>query len=213
MEWAGWWPLTFWPVKVEVFASWKRTTNTAAILQTFVRDRTIFDTGVHYIGGLSEGQNLHRYFDYLGILDGLQLKRLNEDGFDIITFDNDEIEYPHAQGYENFKNRLVEKFPEEEEAIAAYCNKLQEICGKFPLYNLKAGKPYGNDPELFEQSAKDYIDSLTQNKKLRAVLAGSNILYAVSPTRLRSTYMHFLSILIYKAPIAVPMVEARLPNY
>ncbi len=165
-------------------------------LQTFVRDRTIFDTGVHYIGGLSEGQNLHRYFDYLGILDGLQLKRLNKDGFDIITFDNDEIEYPHAQGYENFKNRLVEKFPEEEEAISAYCNKLQEICGKFPLYNLKAGKPYGNDPELFEQSAKDYIDSLTQNKKLRAVLAGSNILYAGIADK-TPIYVHALSINSY----------------
>ena len=59
-------------------------------LQTFVRDRTIFDTGVHYIGGLSPGQNLYRYFDYLGILDGLHLKRMNSDGFDIITFDNDD---------------------------------------------------------------------------------------------------------------------------
>ena len=34
-------------------------------LQTFVRDKTIFDTGVHYIGGLSEGQNLNQYFKYL----------------------------------------------------------------------------------------------------------------------------------------------------
>lgn len=34
-------------------------------LQTFVRDKTIFDTGVHYIGGLAQGQNLYRYFSYL----------------------------------------------------------------------------------------------------------------------------------------------------
>ena len=33
-------------------------------LQTFVRDKTIFDTGIHYIGGLSEGQNLYKYFKY-----------------------------------------------------------------------------------------------------------------------------------------------------
>lgn len=165
-------------------------------LQTFVRDRTIFDTGVHYLGGLSKGQNLHRYFDYLGILDGLHFKKLNEDGFDIITFDNDEIEYPHAQGYENFKDRLVDKFSDEEEAIASYCIKLQEICQKFPLYNLKAGKPYGNDPELFEQSAKAYIDSITKNEKLRAVLAGSNLLYAGDPER-TPVYVHALSINSY----------------
>ena len=43
-------------------------------LQTFVRDKTIFDTGIHYIGGLSEGQNLYKYFKYLGIMDQIELK-------------------------------------------------------------------------------------------------------------------------------------------
>ncbi len=165
-------------------------------LQTFVRDRTIFDTGVHYIGGLSKGQNLYRYFDYLGILEGLELKKLDKDGFDIITFDNDDIEYPHAQGYDNFQKKLVTYFPEEENTIEAYCDKLQEICQKFPLYNLNDGKPYDNDPELFEQSAKSYIDSITKNEKLRAVLAGSNLLYAGDPEK-TPVYVHALSVNSY----------------
>ena len=161
-------------------------------LQTFVRERTIFDTGVHYIGGLSEGQNLYRYFDYLDILEGLELKQLNQDGFDIITFDNDEREYPHAQGYDNFIKELSKEFPAEEDAIKIYCKKLREICYKFPLYNLKEGKPYGNDAEIFQQSAKDYIDSITENEKLRAVLAGSNLLYAGEPDK-TPIYVHALS--------------------
>ncbi len=161
-------------------------------LQTFVRERTIFDTGVHYIGGLSKGQNLYRYFEYLDILEGLEFKQLNKNGFDIITFDNDEMEYPHAQGYDNFTKQLVEKFPEEEAAIKSYCAKLQEICQKFPLYNLEEGKPYGNDAEIFQQSAKNYIDSVTTNEKLRAVLAGSNLLYAGDPDK-TPVYVHALS--------------------
>lgn len=165
-------------------------------LQTFVRERTIFDTGVHYIGGLSRGQNLNRYFDYLGILDGLPLKKMNEDGFDIITFDNDDSTYPHAQGYDNFTAQLCKRFPQEKEAIETYCRKLQEICNKFPLYNLEEGKPYGNDPELFQQTAKNYIDSITQNEKLRAVLAGSNLLYAGDPNK-TPLYVHALSINSY----------------
>ena len=40
-------------------------------LQVFSRDKCIFDTGVHYIGGLDEGENLYRMFKYLGIYDGL----------------------------------------------------------------------------------------------------------------------------------------------
>ena len=82
-------------------------------LQTFVRDKSIFDTGVHYIGGLDKGQNLYQYFRYLDIMDDLKLKRMDVDAYDVITFDDDEIEYPHAQGYDNFVNQLVRFFPEE----------------------------------------------------------------------------------------------------
>ncbi|MFX0555725.1 phytoene desaturase family protein [Maribacter sp. CXY002] len=165
-------------------------------LQTFVRERTIFDTGVHYLGGLSKGQNLYRYFDYLDILNGLQFKKMNEDGFDIITFDNDDIAYPHAQGYENFIEKLSLLFPEERKSIETYCLKLKEVCHKFPLYNLEEGKPYGNNPEIFQQSAKDYIASITSNTKLRAVLAGSNLLYAGEPDK-TPLYVHALSINSY----------------
>ncbi len=165
-------------------------------LQTFVRDKTIFDTGVHYIGGLSEGQNLYRYFKYLGILDDIDLKRLDEDGFDRITFDNDPKEYRHAQGYANFKKTLLEDFPDEEPAIDAYCEKMQETCGAFPLYELKLGKAYYENTGLFEVKAKEFINSLTENKKLRAVLAGSNLLYAGENNR-TPFYMHALSMNSY----------------
>ena len=162
-------------------------------LQTFVREKTIFDTGVHYLGGLSEGQNLYRYFDYLDILEGLHFKKLDEDGFDIITFDDDDTEYPHAQGYGKFAARLTERFPEEAEAIRAYCNKLREVCHKFPLYNLETGRPYHEDSDLFRLPAKGYIDSLTKNERLRAVLAGSNLLYAGEPEK-TPFYVHALSV-------------------
>lgn len=165
-------------------------------LQTFVRERTIFDTGVHYLGGLSKGQNLYRYFDYLDILEGLHFKKLDEDGFDIITFDTDETEYPHAQGYANFAKSLIAQFPEEENAIRAYCEKLKAICAKFPLYNLEIGKPYQDDPEIFQRTAKEYIESITKNKKLHSVLAGSNLLYAGDPDK-TPIYVHALSINSY----------------
>lgn len=165
-------------------------------LQTFSRNKTIFDTGVHYIGGLSEGQNLNRYFKYLGILDDITLKKMDEDGFDRITFDNDPKEYKYAQGYERFKKTLLEEFPEEEKAIDAYCNKMKETCDFFPLYRLKLGKPYYENTSLFEVKIKDFIDSITDNKKLRAVLGGSNLLYAGEGER-TPLYMHALSVNSY----------------
>ncbi|WP_103069779.1 phytoene desaturase family protein [Aquimarina sediminis] len=165
-------------------------------LQTFVRDKTIFDTGVHYIGGLSEGQNLYQYFKYLDILDDLNLKKMDEDGFDIITFGNDQTEYKHAQGYQNFAETLIDQFPEEEKAIKSYCAKLKETCNQFPLYHLKHGKPYIENLELFEESAKEYIESLTTNKKLISVLSGSNLLYA-GDGKTTPFYVHALSVNSY----------------
>ena len=165
-------------------------------LQTFVRDKTIFDTGVHYIGGLSEGQNLYSYFKYLDILDDISLKKMDEDGFDRITFDNDPKEYRHAQGYKNFTKTLLKDFPDEEKAINAYCDKMKETCSFFPLYGLKLGKPYYENTSLFEVKAKDFIDSLTENEKLRAVMGGSNLLYAGEGSR-TPFYMHALSVNSY----------------
>lgn len=165
-------------------------------LQTFVRDKTIFDTGVHYIGGLSEGQNLYEYFKYIGIIDDIKLKRLDEDGFDIITFEDGQKEYKHAQGYDNFIEQLLADFPDEKDAIVTYCDKLKETCSKFPLYSLQPGKPYYDDTSIFQLSAKDYINSLTENKKLRAVLAGTNFLYAGDENR-TPFYVHALSVNSY----------------
>jgi len=163
-------------------------------LQTFVRDKTIFDTGIHYIGGLSKGQNLYKYFKYLGIMDDLNLKKMDEDGFDIISFEDDHTEFPHAQGYENFVNHLAEFFPEEKANIQNYCNKIVETCDSFPLYNLQAEGKY--DSEILAINAKDYIDQITENKKLRAVLAGSNFLYAGIEDK-SPFYVHALSVNSY----------------
>ena len=163
-------------------------------LQTFVRDRTIFDTGIHYIGGLDEGQNLYKYFKYLGIMDHLNLKKLDENGFDIISFDDDENEYPHAQGYENFAHQLVRFFPEEKAHIEEYCKRIKTICESFPLYNLEWEGKYDN--EILALNAKQTIDECTQNEKLKAVLAGSNFLYAGIADK-SPFYVHALSVNSY----------------
>ncbi|PIE48986.1 MAG: all-trans-retinol 13,14-reductase [Flavobacteriales bacterium] len=164
-------------------------------LQIFSRDKSIFDTGVHYIGGLARGQNLYQYFKYLGIMDELKLERLNQDKYDVITFDNDPVEYPHAQGYENFTNQLLKIFPEESEAIKTYCIKLKETCNSFPLYNRSWGTAYYDNTELLTLKLVDFLDSITDNEKLKAVLAGSNFLYA--GTLESPFYVHALSVNSY----------------
>ncbi|MBF6607364.1 MAG: NAD(P)/FAD-dependent oxidoreductase [Flavobacterium sp.] len=163
-------------------------------LQTFVRDKTIFDTGIHYIGGLEKGQNLHQYFQYIGIMDELHLKRLDQDGYDMISFGDDTTEYPHAQGYENFVMQLLKFFPDEQDALEKYCAEMRRICDSFPLYNLNYGAGY--DLSLLSINTHDFLNSLTTNEKLRAVLAGSNFLYAGIADK-TPLYVHALSVNSY----------------
>ncbi len=160
-------------------------------LQIFVRDRVIFDTGVHYLGGLDEGQNLYQYFKYFNIIDKLKLKRMDEDGFDRILFRGDPKEYRHAMTYERFIETLVEDFPKERQALEQYCNKLQEICRSFPLYNVEAKVDQDINMAYVNKSAKEFIESCTDNYTLQNILAGSNALYAGYPDK-SPLYAHAL---------------------
>jgi len=147
-------------------------------LQTYVRDKVIFDSGVHYLGGLSKGQNLYQIFQYLGIMDKLKLQQQDVDGFDKILIEGDDNEYVFAQGYENFIQKLLIHFPDEEQALRIYCDKIKEICDKFPLYNLRSSNDFNEKSGVLEIDTKAFIDSITTNEKLRGILAANNALYA-----------------------------------
>jgi all-trans-retinol 13,14-reductase len=148
-------------------------------LQVFSRDKCIFDTGVHYIGSLDEGENLNKFFKYFGLLDNIKLKRMDDNAYDIIRF-QDGKEYKHGQGYPNFISNLLLDFPDEANAINAFCDKVQDVCKCFPLYNLETeiSIDYFLSNEIRELNAYEYIASLTSNVRLQNVLAGSNPLYA-----------------------------------
>src|SRR5690606_31159383 len=162
-------------------------------LQTFSRDKKVFDTGVHYIGGLAEGQNLHRYFSYLGIMQHLRLEPMPE-VFDQICFNDEEVCYPIAQGYDAFVECLSVYFPAERPALIKYVADLQYTCKAFPLYYAEEGEGYAS--EVIDQSVKDYFTKLTANERLRAVLVGNNFLYAGEDDK-TPFYVHALAVNSY----------------
>jgi all-trans-retinol 13,14-reductase len=165
-------------------------------LQTFSRDKCIFDTGVHYLGGLDKGQNLYKYFSYLGILKELKLKRMDEIGFDKITFKGDQILYPHSMGYENFIKSLSAIFPNNENELINYCNTIKNICSQFPMYNVMESDGKDIDITLYSKSAFEFINETISNPKLRDVLSGSIMLYGGQKDN-SSLYQHALVINSY----------------
>ncbi|MBL1409729.1 phytoene desaturase family protein [Sphingobacterium faecale] len=164
-------------------------------LQTFSRSKKIFDTGVHYIGGLSKGQNLYRYFSYLGIMDKLHLEQMPE-VFDYVGFGDDDVEYPLAQGYDSFIEQLCVFFPNESAALEQYVSDLQRVCEAFPLYNLTEPEDVSYQHPFSGLSVYAYFEKLTSDVTLRAVLAGANFLYA-GDSRRTPFYLHALTVNSY----------------
>jgi all-trans-retinol 13,14-reductase len=165
-------------------------------LQIFVRDKAIFDTGIHYIGGLDEGQNLNQSFKYFDIMDKLHLHKMDLDGFDRISFDDDPIEYKHAQGYANFVEQLSQQFPKERDALKTYIKQIQEVCDYFPLYQLKLDEAPILGTKYLDINARDFIANITSDPKLQSVLAGSNPLYAGDGKK-TPLYVHALVVNTY----------------
>ncbi len=91
-------------------------------LQSYQRKGHTFDTGLHYVGGLYEGQTLHNAFNRLGLL-RLPWHRLDSDGFDHIVINGRTFRL--SEGYEKFVETLVQEFPHERIALDKYVNMLQ----------------------------------------------------------------------------------------
>lgn len=105
-----------------------------------------------------------------------------------------EIEYPHAQGYQNFVEQLVQFFPDERVNLEKYVQDIQDVCDQFPRYNLVGGEKYNDD--ILYINAYEYIQGITQNKKLQSVLSGSNFLYAGIADK-TPLYVHALTVNSY----------------
>src|ERR1043165_7518738 len=95
-------------------------------LQTFAVQKKVFDSCVHYIGGLGEGHTLWRLFRYAGIMDRLSLKALDRQGVDRIVLPGDPQEYPQACG-DDFVEQLLPYFPEERKALEEYRRIMEDV--------------------------------------------------------------------------------------
>jgi all-trans-retinol 13,14-reductase len=159
-------------------------------LQTFGLQKKVFDSCVHYIGGLGDGHTLNKIFSYAGIMDKLQLKAYDANGFDKIAFGNEEQLYPQAIGKENFKEQLLQYFPQEKAALDKYIQLLAQVGDHFPLYRLRAGDA-NEKSAVSNWQLSNVMNDITTNKKLQQVLTGNNLLYAGTEAQ-TPFYLHAL---------------------
>jgi len=140
----------------------ERQLQAGGCIQSYQRKGQAFDTGLHYVGGLGEGQKLNRIFSHLGLM-RLPWHRLDPEGFDLITIGDETFTF--AEGYDQFVDKLASRFPKEREALQQYVQTLQKA---------EAVAFGSNDAyQLFGTSAYDYLTRTFSNPLLINVLSGS----------------------------------------
>jgi len=146
-------------------------------LQTFTRGGVNFETGMHYIGSMEEDQVLHKFFNYLSLLPDVKISSLDKKAYDIISIAGKQFSF--ANGKENFVETLVRHFPAEQKNLQKYCRTINDVTNNSPLYSLRCFDSVTLlNPEYIKKSASEFIESITENKLLREVLAGNLPLYA-----------------------------------
>ncbi|WP_040368277.1 phytoene desaturase family protein [Paucidesulfovibrio longus] len=162
----------------------ERDHRLAPVLRGFRRNGLRFDTGLHYTGGLGPNGPLLRYFLHLGILPGLELKPYPEDGFDELRFRDTGLAFLQPFGRERFEEALNRSFPGNGDAIKAYFQELDREWADSPYLNPERSFP--DEPLSLahdERSLLGFLDRLTRDDALKAVLSAHSILYGVPPER------------------------------
>ena len=133
----------------------ERQAQLGGCLQSYRRGDFEFDTGLHYVGGLAEGQPLHDAFEQLGLM-RLPWVRLDADGFDRITIGRQT--FPMCEGFDRFASTLGEYFPQEKSALRQYVGMLRQLP---PM------------EEAVEVNAYDWLSSLFRDPLLINVLSAT----------------------------------------
>lgn len=154
----------------------EKNAQAGGCLQCFKRGGVKFETGMHYIGSMDEGQILYQYFKYLSLLPDLQLRPLDTMAYDTMLLDG--IQYPCANGRENFIEQLLQFFPNERQNLCRYYDKIDEIVNSLSLYQMQVPKIFSlNNLHYVTSSASSFIEEITDDQILRNVLSGNLPMY------------------------------------
>jgi len=166
-------------------------------LHHFKRDGVEFETGIHVIGTFQPGGPLNKICTYLGIIDKLSILPADDDCFELFQIGSDRKTYRYAKGADRFIEALAAEFPEEKENIKRYVQAMYDIVKETKMFNLEMSD-YAtaiHSPE-FMTSVGSFINSFTNNVRLRSVLALSNPLYGGDQYK-TPAYIHAIISVLY----------------
>ena len=155
-----------------------------------------FDTGLHYVGGLDQGQPLNSIFSYFDLMH-LPWQKMETEAFDEVIVNGKS--YMFANGYDAFAARMSEYFPHQKENIKKYTALLKEVGDSLPksFSPKEDGTVYTQS--LFARSAYEFVNETISDPLLREVVAGTSLKMELTPTLPLYTYAQINSSFIQSA--------------
>ena len=131
-----------------------------------------FDAGMHYVGGLDEGQPLNVLFRYFGLL-GLPWVKMDPEAFDEVNING--RSYMFANGHKAFVERMCGYFPAQRENLQKYSAFLKQVGDALPMsLSPKAAEDVFTG-SLFARSAQEFLNETISDPLLREVLSGTSL--------------------------------------
>jgi all-trans-retinol 13,14-reductase len=169
---------------------------------TFDLGRYRFCAEVHYIFGCRPGGSVHALLDELGLVEQVPFIELDPDGYDHIVVAGDRYRIP--SGWETFRDRMVELFPEEAKPLHRYFDIVGEIADELSKLPDSIGigdviaAPF-RFPRLIQMrgwTLSRLFDKLRLSSRVRTVLGGQCGDYLLPPSRV-SLLLHATLVTAY----------------
>lgn len=149
-------------------------------LRGFKRKGLYFESGLHYVGELSEGGILKAYLNWLGLGD-IPLTDFDPACFETVRYaDGSCLSLPVGQ--EPVTEALVRAFPHEEKGILGYMRELREAYDASPFHSFTGSLEGGGEHNpRWHVSLENMLGQYVQDERLKTALCVPGWLYGVSP--------------------------------
>jgi all-trans-retinol 13,14-reductase len=148
---------------------------------TFRRKKMFdFDVGFHYIGHCGPGEFFPTLLEQLGVADRVEFLPMDQDSFD--TLHLPDLVFHTPVGWERYRQRLQETFPQEAQAIDRYISFLMTTAGRAPAAGRRPLQELLGKPAS-QCTLAEVFDAVEASHRLRHVLAASCGIYAAPPSR------------------------------
>jgi phytoene dehydrogenase-like protein len=153
----------------------ERNSRPGGLLRSYKRGGIDCEVGVHYLGSLDPGQVLHRFFDFLGVIDRIPVVRMGaEQVIDRYLFncaEPDQWHFDMVSGLDEYGENLRRAFPADARAVDIIMEGIAGAAEQLHGLDLLYGAD--NDLSLLDQALPlgELLDDLGVSPGLRSVLA------------------------------------------